>query len=62
MKYTKIELPEDFEKGQCGKCPLSFRGTTGLSDDEDYEYYCVLFSGLDGCPLEIESELGQIEQ
>jgi hypothetical protein len=62
MKYTKIDLPDDFEKGQCVDCPFSFMATTGLSDDEYYDNYCVFFCRFDECPLEIESEIDNVDK
>jgi hypothetical protein len=44
MKYALIEVPDDFEKGQCHDCPL-------YEDD-----CCVLHCRYDECPLEIKEE------
>jgi hypothetical protein len=55
MKYALIELLDNFEKGCCQDCPLSY---TEWFDDDGYtdcRDVCVLNSRFDECPLEIRS-------
>lgn len=49
MKY-RLEFEGDFEKGECEKCPLSYRACAGCESDGS-ELYCVLY-GMGNCPLE----------
>lgn len=56
MKYALIELPDNFEKGCCQDCPLSY---TEWFDDDGYtdcQDSCVLNSRYDECPLDIRAE------
>lgn len=46
MKYAKIRLPDNFEKGQCRECPVSYW-------DEDGEDRCPMMARSDECPLDI---------
>ena len=51
-KY-EFEVPDDFQKGYCHDCPLTY-----LSYDEDYGYeaLCCVYARYDNCPLqEVES-------
>lgn len=49
MKYKyEFEVDEDFEKGCCYDCPLSYTDF----DDDDYNPRCVLWIGYYECPLE----------
>ena len=56
MKYALIKLPNNFEKGCCQDCPLSY--TEWFDDDEytDCKDVCVLNSRYDECPLDIRTE------
>ena len=56
MKYALIELPDNFEKGCCQDCPISY---TEWFDDDGYtdcQDVCVLNSRYDECPLDIRAE------
>lgn len=44
-----IEVPDDFTKGNCHECPLSYS-----PDDWDWSDKCVLMRGYRDCPLEIQ--------
>ena len=50
MKYTTIALPDDFEKGDCERCPFSF-----LDYDIDGDPYddCVFEWHREPCKLEV---------
>ena len=50
-KYVtlRMEVPEDFEKGYCRKCPLSYIAKTGTEN----VYECPL-NKRTNCPLKIE--------
>lgn len=50
MKYSLIELPDDFEKGQCLNCPFIYY------DDYVGDDRCILFGQCDKCFLEIKEE------
>lgn len=42
-----IDVPDDFTKGNCHECPLSY-----ITDD--WDDMCVLMRGYSDCPLEIQ--------
>jgi len=50
MKYIKFELPDDFEKGHCWKCPLCH------FDEDTTILHCGLYHFADECPLKIIEE------
>lgn len=54
-KYI-LKIDASFEKGDCYKCPLSYRACAGCESDGS-ELYCVLY-GMGNCPLE-EVEQGE---
>lgn len=51
MKYTTIALPDDFEKGDCERCPFSY-----LDYDIDGDPYddCVFEWYREPCKLEVK--------
>ena len=50
MKYRyEFEMNEDFEKGCCYTCPMSYVDWNNFSDFDDV--YCVLHKKYDECPL-----------
>lgn len=45
MKYKYEFFEENFERGCCDDCPLSY-------EDEEYTVYCVLHKKFEECPLQ----------
>lgn len=52
MKYKYEFEMDNFEKGDCSRCPFSYVNY----DDPAWDYNCVLFARYDECPLEEVSE------
>lgn len=51
MKYKyEFEADNDFEKGVCCECPLSYMDYTGL--DHDVDIFCALNAQWQECPLQ----------
>lgn len=50
MKYTAIELPDDFEKGDCHNCPFQYYEANGF---DGCDSRCVFNYRYDECPLQI---------
>lgn len=59
-KYT-ITIEGDFEKGECGKCPLTYKTPP---DKVKWVVRCALCKYNKGCPLEevTDTNVGEIKQ
>lgn len=51
MKYTVIELPDNFKKGACSNCPFSYWDHQELSHEG--WYYCTLKKKDSECPIKV---------
>jgi hypothetical protein len=52
MKYLKIKVSDDFEKGCCIDCPISYLD----HESPDWDFLCPLYYLYDECGLEIVEE------
>lgn len=50
MKQTTINLPDDFEKGQCDICPFMFEE---FDINLGFDMFCVFSWKHDKCELEV---------
>lgn len=52
MKYVKIKLSDDFERGDCEFCPFGY-----YDEDDEYDYFwhCSMGFGNE-CLLKIEED------
>ncbi len=48
MKYVEIELPENFERGDCYNCPFC-HSYSSFDEDDGWDYW-------DGCNLDYNEE------
>lgn len=55
MKYVTFEMPDEFEKGDCLKCPISF-STGGLNIACALRGEETSWEETDKCPLEISEK------
>lgn len=56
MKYVKIELPDDFERGNCEFCPFGYEESY-YDEDDGYDYFWHCNLGFDSeCLLKIKEE------
>lgn len=53
MKRVTIDLPDDFEPGQCDECPFSYED---WEMDELGSLYCVFHYRYSDCKLEVMVE------
>ena len=51
MKYVSIELPENFEKGDCYNCPFQYFEVNGF---DGCDSRCIFSCRPIECPLEIK--------
>lgn len=53
MKRVMIDLPDDFEPGQCDECPFSYED---WEMDELGSLYCVFHYRYSDCKLEVRED------
>lgn len=51
MKQTTINLPDDFEKGQCDICPFIYEEFNDIN--LEFDQFCVFHWRYDKCELEV---------
>lgn len=52
MKQTTINLPDDFEKGQCDICPFMYEEFY-VNVNTGFDRFCVFGWKYDKCELEV---------
>jgi dissimilatory sulfite reductase (desulfoviridin) alpha/beta subunit len=50
-KYAIIELPDNFEKGQCDECPVSYMS---FECESTGSRHCSLGGYFEECPIEVK--------